>query len=266
MFRSHGGTVPTLAGWNLSSEASSPSSAISCRRRLAGRGADTPAILTLRVGTVATGTAPAFGRTLAPRYGSDLLTLRLRSLLQRGDAVFRAAPLRRLTGFARPAHSPPSRLRCAPCPMRDRAFWQGWTPPGNATAFWSFAVATITLWVTTWACGSKPPAGLTRLGRGFSSRLTAQLLIRENRPDTTPTRGTGEICLPPNRLRGCGGEGGTSCHQPFPGRPGLSQPCSRRIVSDCRAATVLSRNEEDHVPRVANEKALYCTTSSPGNL
>ena len=35
-----------------------------------------------RVGTVTTGTAPAFDRTLAPRYGSDLLTLRLRSLLQ----------------------------------------------------------------------------------------------------------------------------------------------------------------------------------------
>jgi hypothetical protein len=114
MSRSHGGTVPALAGWNLSSEASSPSSATSCRRELAGRGADTPAIRTFRVGTVATGTAPAFGRTLALRYGSDLLTLRLRSLLQRGDAVFRAAPSRRLTGFARPAHSPPSRLLCAP--------------------------------------------------------------------------------------------------------------------------------------------------------
>jgi hypothetical protein len=31
--------------------------------------------------------------------------------------------------------------------------------------------------------------------------------------------------------RGCphGGEGGTSCRRPFPGRPGLSQSCSRRI-------------------------------------
>ena len=35
-----------------------------------------------RVGTLATGTAPAFGWTLAPRYGSDLLPLRLHSLLQ----------------------------------------------------------------------------------------------------------------------------------------------------------------------------------------
>jgi len=166
-FRSHGGTVPAVAGWNLSSEASSPSSAASCRRGLAGRGADTPAKLCLRVGTIATGTAPAFDRTLAPRYGSDLLTLRLRSLLQRGDAVFRAAPLRRLTGFAKPAHSPPPRLLCAPHPLPDRAFWQGWSPPGDAAAFWSFAVATITLWVTASAVGSKLPDSLIRLGRGF---------------------------------------------------------------------------------------------------
>lgn len=39
-------------------------------------------ILISRVGTFATGTAPAFDRTFAPRYGSDLLTLRLHSLLQ----------------------------------------------------------------------------------------------------------------------------------------------------------------------------------------
>ena len=40
--------------------------------------------LTLRVGTLAAGTAPASGRTLAPRYGSDLLSLRLRSLFAVG--------------------------------------------------------------------------------------------------------------------------------------------------------------------------------------
>jgi len=44
MFRSHGGTVPAVSGWNLSSEASSPSSDTPCRERHAGRGADTPAI------------------------------------------------------------------------------------------------------------------------------------------------------------------------------------------------------------------------------
>jgi hypothetical protein len=58
----------------------------------AGRGADTPATCVVRVGTVTTGTAPAFGRALAPCYGSDLLTLRLHFVSQLGDVVFRAAP------------------------------------------------------------------------------------------------------------------------------------------------------------------------------
>jgi hypothetical protein len=51
-------------------------------------GADTPAIFVPRVGTLTAGTAPAFGWPLALRYGSDLLTLRLLSLLQRGDSAF----------------------------------------------------------------------------------------------------------------------------------------------------------------------------------
>jgi hypothetical protein len=82
MFRSHGGTVPAVTSWNLSSEASAPGSDAPCRERRAGRGADTPAIILSRVGTVIAGTAPAFGWPLALRYGSDLLTLRLLSLLQ----------------------------------------------------------------------------------------------------------------------------------------------------------------------------------------
>ena len=44
MFRSHGGTVLTVAGPDLSSEASAPGSDAPCRERRAGRGADTPAI------------------------------------------------------------------------------------------------------------------------------------------------------------------------------------------------------------------------------
>ena len=46
MFRSHGGTVRTVTGPNLSSEASAPGSDTPCRERRAGRGADTPATLT----------------------------------------------------------------------------------------------------------------------------------------------------------------------------------------------------------------------------
>jgi hypothetical protein len=69
-----------------------------------------------RVGTVTTGTASAFDRSLAPRYGSDLLTLRLPSLCSwvtrfpaaqsrriHGLCLARFAP-RRLVSLARPFH------------------------------------------------------------------------------------------------------------------------------------------------------------------
>jgi len=46
MFRSHGGTVLTVTGRDLSSEASAPGSDAPCRERRAGRGADTPATFT----------------------------------------------------------------------------------------------------------------------------------------------------------------------------------------------------------------------------
>src|ERR1051325_1148716 len=47
MFRSHGGTVLTVAGRDLLSEASAPGSDAPCRERCAGRGADTPATFVL---------------------------------------------------------------------------------------------------------------------------------------------------------------------------------------------------------------------------
>jgi len=70
-----------------------PGSVALCQERRAGQGADTPARLVFRVGTFSTGTAPAFGRALAPSDGSDLLPLRLLLLLQLSDAVFCAAPI-----------------------------------------------------------------------------------------------------------------------------------------------------------------------------
>jgi hypothetical protein len=112
----------------------------------AGRGADTPATFVARVGTVTTGSAPAYGRALAPCYGSDLLTLRLHFASQLGDVVFHAAPrkevFRALPGpvaprnfvpFARPAH-----------------FWSGpfWRGGLARTRFFVLvcAVAAISLW------------------------------------------------------------------------------------------------------------------------
>ena len=62
------------------------------------------------------------------------------------------------------------------------------------------------------------------------------------------------------RLSPRGGEGDTSCRQPFPGRPGLSQPCSQRRLSGRCASTVLSRNEEDSAKWFGKRKALFFTT------
>jgi len=136
MFRSHGGTVLTVAGRDLLSEASAPGSVAPCRERHAGRGADTPAILLSRVGTFATGTAPACGWPLAPRYGSDLLPLRLLSLLQRGDVFFHAAPLRRFHGLCQVRSLPAAASPLRAPRLRARPFG-GVGPPENATAFWS---------------------------------------------------------------------------------------------------------------------------------
>ena len=88
MFRSHGGTVLTVTGRDLRVRPLRP-----VRTLPAGSGAPDVVLTRLqlslsRVCTVTTGTAPVFDWPFAPRYGSDLLPLRLHSLLQRGDVFF----------------------------------------------------------------------------------------------------------------------------------------------------------------------------------
>src|SRR5688572_20819389 len=68
--------------------------------------------------------------------------------------------------------------------------------------------------------------------------------------------------MPLTWLSPLGGEGDTSCRRPFPGRPGLSQPCFRRRLSGHRAATVLSRNDDDSARAARDLKPLFSTTSS----
>ena len=77
MSRSHGGTVLAVAGRDLRVRPLSP-----VRTLPAGSGSPDVVLTRLqrllsRVGTLTTGTAPACGWPLAPRYGSDLLPLRL---------------------------------------------------------------------------------------------------------------------------------------------------------------------------------------------
>lgn len=96
-----------------------------------------------RVGTVATGTASAFGRSFAPRYGSDLLTLRLLSLCSWVTWVYTPPNRGGFTGFAWPARSPRSRLPCAPDSfLPNRAFWRG-RPAGKRDCVLVCAVAAI---------------------------------------------------------------------------------------------------------------------------
>jgi hypothetical protein len=103
----------------------------------AGRGADTPATCVARVGTVTTGSAPAFGRALAPCYGSDLLTLRLHFALQLGDVVFHAAP-RKEVFRALPNPVAPRSIILFARPSHDRRGLFGEVvSPENAASCWS---------------------------------------------------------------------------------------------------------------------------------
>jgi hypothetical protein len=112
----------------------------------AGRGADTPATYIARVGTVTTGSAPAFGRALAPCYGSDLLTLRLHFALQLGDAVFHAAPRKELFRALPGSVAPRSFLLFAyPSPFGSGPFWRGGLARTSRSVL-VCAVATISLW------------------------------------------------------------------------------------------------------------------------
>jgi len=120
-----------------------------------------------RVGTVTTGTAPAFGWPFAPRYGSDLLPLRLLSLLQRGDVVFHAAPFEEVHELCLGPLSP-RRLDFLARPSRaaSRAFWRG-RPAGNRDCVLVCAVATKTLWGNCVGARVETSRGPDSVWRGF---------------------------------------------------------------------------------------------------
>ena len=103
----------------------------------ARRGADTPATCVARVGTVTTGSAPAFGRALAPCYGSDLLTLRLHFALQLGDVVFHAAPRKEVFRALPNPVAPRSRVLFARPAHDRRGLFGEVVSPENAASCWS---------------------------------------------------------------------------------------------------------------------------------
>lgn len=149
---------------NLSSEASPPGSAPSADGELAGR---VLARLQRCISHqhLATGTAPAFGRALAPCNGSDLLPLRLLSICSWVTRIYAPPQLGGFASFARLARSP---LRLVPfrAPPCGPGLVVGWTHRNTALRP-GHTVATITLWVTASVQGPKLALDLTRLGRGF---------------------------------------------------------------------------------------------------
>jgi hypothetical protein len=119
-----------------------------------------------RTGTLTTGTAPAFGRALAPCNGSDLLSLRLLSTCSWVTWFFAPPQGGVVASFARLARSTPRRIPSAPRRCCGRAFWRGGLAETRRCVL-VFTVATVTLWVTASVRASKHGPDLTRLGRGF---------------------------------------------------------------------------------------------------
>ena len=114
MFRSHGGTVLTVAGRDLSSEASSPGSDTPCRERLAGRGADTPATVLLASAPLPRGRHQLLaGRW--PRVTGLTSYLSGRFLVCSRVTWFSRRPSEEISRtLPRSALSPPPRFPCAP--------------------------------------------------------------------------------------------------------------------------------------------------------
>lgn len=206
-----------------------------------------------RVGTVLAGTAPAFGRALAPCYGSSLLTLRLLSDLQLGDAGWRRRPKRRrFDGLCRARSLPALTLSLRASLLEEEAFWRG-GPAGQRVCVLVCAVAAVTLWVTASAHGSKRSVNLTRRGSGFyfAPGRTApdswQLARSRHRPEELVKCASRSARAPPRGRR----------HQlppSIPRSPGIIPVALRRVFHAAVVSTVLSRNNSECASLGENRK------------
>jgi hypothetical protein len=224
---------------NFSSEASPPGSAPSADGSLAGR-----VLARLQRGIshqhLATGTAPAFGRALAPCNGSDLLTLRLLSICSWVTRFCAPPQLGGFASFARLARSPPRRVTFAPR-LAGRAFWWG-GPTGHCAASWSYSSNHNPLGNCINAGPETDPGSNSAWTRFLSSRFAAQFQFRIAGPAATPARGTGDICLgrlaPPRGQR----------HQlppTFPRLPGII-PVVPSAGFSCRRASTVVQSTKHH--------------------
>jgi hypothetical protein len=118
--------------------------------------------------------------------------------LQLGDAVLRAAPRRR---FCELCQTRP--LPAAPCPFRAPPFqagpFGGVDPPEHCAASWLYSSNRNPLGNCISAGPETGPGPDSARPRFLTSRLAAQLLCRKTGSAATPSRGTGDICLPAAR-------------------------------------------------------------------
>jgi hypothetical protein len=80
-----------------------------------------------------------------------------------------------------------------------------------------------------------------------------------HQPDTTPARGTGDICLSPDGKPSRAGKSRTSFDSSFPGFPGLSHTGVRQVFHADALSCVLSMNVQMLRLRVGNVTSLFFT-------
>jgi hypothetical protein len=139
------------------------------------------------------GTAPAFGRALAPCDGSDLLPLRLLSICSWVTRFYAPPQLGGFASFARLARSPLRRVPFAPRSLRAGPFG-GVDPPEHCAASWLYSSNHNPLGNCINAgpeTGLAPDSTRTRF---LTSRLVAQLLCRKTGSAATPSWYTPVVC------------------------------------------------------------------------
>lgn len=115
-----------------------------------------------------------------------------------GDAVFAPPQGGGFASFARLARSPLRRVPFAPRSLRAGPFG-GVDPPEHCAASWLYSSNHNPLGN---CISARPETGLgpdSARMRFLNSRLAAQLLCRKTGSAATPSRGTGDICLPATR-------------------------------------------------------------------
>jgi hypothetical protein len=235
MSRSHGGTVPAVAGRDLSSEASAPG-----RTLPAGSGAPDVVLTRLQLSSSRRHLL-SWGRhrLVADRWprvtGLTSYLSGCISLLQRGDVVFHAAPVEEVDGLCLGPLTPRGCDSLArPARAASWAFWRG-RPARNRNCVLVCAVATKTLWGNCVGARVETSREPDSAQRGFSSRLAAQFLVRVW-TDRTRLRPE-ELVIYASHLASAIGRGGRHQLSPaFPRSPGII--LSRALSGAFKAAAL----------------------------